>query len=84
MSFLAAYLRFDVQIRFLNEGLAILSPNLIMYDLYRFCYAYWLTPNVVGLTQIIMIGGLYSHYTQQIDLLLLGELFWNYTICSIE
>ena len=59
MSFLAAYLRFDVQIRFSMKALAILSLIQLCMISIGFALAYWLTPNVVGLaTQIIMIGGL--------------------------
>ena len=59
MSFLAAYLRFDVQIRFSMKALAILSLIQLCMISIGFALAYCLTPNVVGLaTQIIMIGGL--------------------------
>lgn len=59
MSFLAAYLRFDVQIRFSMKALAILSLIQLCMISIGFALAYWLTPNVVGIaTQIIMIGGL--------------------------
>lgn len=55
MSFLAAYLRFDVSMK----ALAILSLIQLCMISIGFALAYWLTPNVVGLvTQIIMIGGL--------------------------
>lgn len=84
---LAAYLRFDVQIRFSMKALAILSLIQLCMISIGFALAYWLTPNVVGLaTQIIMIGGLlFSPITYPTDRLPSALVnFLNFTICSIE
>lgn len=59
MSFLASYLKFNVQISFSFSAMMTLLLIQICMISIGFSLAYWLSPNVVGLaTQIIMIGGL--------------------------
>ncbi|MDR2834298.1 MAG: ABC transporter permease [Streptococcaceae bacterium] len=59
MSFLASFLRFDLEIHFSIVGIFILALCQVSMILIGFTIAYWFPENMVALfSQIIMIGGL--------------------------